>query len=303
MTRTVKIILCALAVLIAAGVTLYPLLSNRYAEKTKSLIETQYTEAIQQLDESELIAAREAAHEYNTTLVNVTDKAFSKEALIRASESYDTLLNIRGDGLMGYVEIPKISVNLPIYHGAGDDSLNRGVGHQLGSALPVGGEATHCILTGHSGLAKDKLFSDLDKLEVGDMFFIHVLNDTLAYRVKELFTVLPEDTSRLLIEGQHDYCTLITCTPLGVNTHRLLVRGERVKYAAPEELVEMTASQIPDTPAGSTWLNAYLRGVFLALLVIVTHVIVVLTMRGLILFRLGRACRRPSGRKRGRHEV
>ena len=165
MTRTVKIILCAVAVLIAAGVTLYPLLSNRYAEKTKSLIETQYTEAIQQLDESELIAAREAAHEYNTTLVNVTDKAFSKEALIRASESYDALLNIRGDGLMGYVEIPKISVNLPIYHGAGDDSLNRGVGHLLGSALPVGGEATHCILTGHSGLAKDKLFSDLDKLE------------------------------------------------------------------------------------------------------------------------------------------
>ena len=135
------------------------------------------------------------------------------------------------------------------------------------------------------------------------MFFIHVLNDTLAYRVKELFTVLPEDTSRLMIEGQHDYCTLITCTPLGVNTHRLLVRGERVEYAAPEELVEMTASQIPDTPAGSTWLNAYLRGVFLALLVIFTLVIVVLTLRGLILFRLGRAYRRPFGRKRGRHEV
>jgi sortase A len=106
-----------------------------------------------------------------------------------------------------------------------------------------------------------------------------------------------------MIEGQHDYCTLITCTPLGVNTHRLLVRGERVEYAAPEELVEMTASQIPDTPAGSTWLNAYLRGVFLALLVIVTLVIVVLTLRGLILFRLGRAYRRPFGRKRGRHEV
>ena len=167
-----------------------------------------------------------------------------------ASASYEQLLNVHQDGIMAYVEIPKISVNLPIYHGAGDDSLNRGVGHLLGSALPVGGEATHCILTGHSGLAKDKLFSDLDKLEVGDMFFIHVLNDTLAYRVKELFTVLPEDTSRLMIEGQHDYCTLITCTPLGVNTHRLLVRGERVEYAAPEELVEMTASQIPDTPAG-----------------------------------------------------
>ena len=171
MTRTVKIILCALAVLIAAGVTLYPLLSNRYAEKTKSLIETQYTEAIQQLDESELIAAREAAHEYNTTLVNVTDKAFSKEALIRASESYDTLLNIRGDGLMGYVEIPKISVNLPIYHGTGEDSLGRGIGHLLGSSLPVGGNATHCILTGHSGLAREKMFSDLDQLEKGDIFF------------------------------------------------------------------------------------------------------------------------------------
>ena len=289
MKRTVQFALLAVAVLLAIGITLYPLIANAYTERNRSLIETEYTEAISQMDNTALENAMQAARAYNASPWGVTGMSFSKEA--------------DQDGIMAYVEIPKISVNLPIYHGAGDDSLNRGVGHLLGSALPVGGEATHCILTGHSGLAKDKLFSDLDKLEVGDMFFIHVLNDTLAYRVKELFTVLPEDTSRLMIEGQHDYCTLITCTPLGVNTHRLLVRGERVEYAAPEELVEMTASQIPDTPAGSTWLNAYLRGVFLALLVIFTLVIVVLTLRGLILFRRGRAYRRPFGRKRGRHEV
>ena len=303
MKRTVQFALLAVAVLLAVGITLYPLIANAYTERNRSLIETEYTEAISQMDNTALENAIQAARVYNASLRGVTGMTFSKEAVEYASASYEQLLNVHQDGIMAYVEIPKISVNLPIYHGAGDDSLNRGVGHLLGSALPVGGEATHCILTGHSGLAKDKLFSDLDKLEVGDMFFIHVLNDTLAYRVKELFTVLPEDTSRLMIEGQHDYCTLITCTPLGVNTHRLLVRGERVEYAAPEELVEMTASQIPDTPAGSTWLNAYLRGVFLALLVIVTLVIVVLTLRGLILFRLGRAYRRPFGRKRGRHEV
>ncbi len=291
MTRTVKIILCALAVLIAAGVTLYPLLSNRYAEKTKSLIETQYTEAIQQLDESELIAAREAAHEYNTTLVNVTDKAFSKEALIRASESYDTLLNIRGDGLMGYVEIPKISVNLPIYHGTGEDSLGRGIGHLLGSSLPVGGSATHCILTGHSGLAREKMFSDLDQLEKGDIFFLHVLNETLAYMVQDMYTVLPEDTSHLMIEGQHDYCTLITCTPFGVNTHRLLIRGERVEYTAATELVE--SAEYTDVPEAvpSTWTDAYLRGLLYGLLAVSG------IGGGLLLYK---RCHKPRRRRRHR---
>lgn len=227
MKRTVQFALLAVAVLLAVGITLYPLIANAYTERNRSLIETEYTEAISQMDNTALENAMQAARAYNASLRGVTGMTFSKEAVEYASASYEQLLNVHQDGIMAYVEIPKISVNLPIYHGAGDDSLNRGVGHLLGSALPVGGEATHCILTGHSGLAKDKLFSDLDKLEVGDMFFIHVLNDTLAYRVKELFTVLPEDTSRLMIEGQHDYCTLITCTPLGVNTHRLLVRGPR----------------------------------------------------------------------------
>ena len=190
MKRTVQFALLAVAVLLAVGITLYPLIANAYTERNRSLIETEYTEAISQMDNTALENAMQAARAYNASLWGVTGMSFSKEAVEYASASYEQLLNVHQDGIMAYVEIPKISVNLPIYHGAGDDSLNRGVGHLLGSALPVGGEATHCILTGHSGLAKDKLFSDLDKLEVGDMFFIHVLNDTLAYRVKELFTVL-----------------------------------------------------------------------------------------------------------------
>ncbi len=311
MTRKIKIILCAAAVLIALGVTLYPLLSNRYAEKTRSLIETQYTEVMQQLDESELIAARDAAHEYNTTLVNVTDKAFSKEALQRASESYDTLLDVQGDGLMGYVEIPKISVKLPIYHGTGEDSLGRGVGHLLGSSLPVGGNATHCILTGHSGLAKEKMFSDLDQLEKGDIFFLHVLNETLAYMVQDMYTVLPEDTSRLTIEGQHDYCTLITCTPFGVNTHRLLIRVERVEYTAAAELVETAEFTEAPEMVPSTWTDAYLRGLLYGLLAVVglgVGIVVIRRHRRPKRRRRQRAkhyapLRWPWRRKRGKHEA
>ena len=305
MTRKVKIILCILAVLLAIEITIYPLLSNSYSEKTRSLVETQYTEAVKQLDESELIAAREAAMEYNSTLVNVSDKAFSKEALIQAAESYDTLLDVRGDGIMGYVEIPRIGVKLPIYHRAGEESLSRGIGHLLGSSLPVGGPATHCILTGHSGLAKDKMFSDLDQLEKGDIFFLHTLNDTLAYMVQDMYTVLPEDTSHLMIEGQHDYCTLITCTPFGVNTHRLLVRGERVEYTAAVELVEDAEFQETETP--STWTDAYLRGIVYGLLATLAVIAVVLSLKLKPKKKRRRRVRRfrhfPWSRKRGKHEA
>ena len=155
MKRTVQFALLAVAVLLAIGITLYPLIANAYTERNRSLIETEYTEAISQMDNTALENAMQAARAYNASLRGVTGMTFSKEAVEYASASYEQLLNVHQDGIIAYVEIPKISVNLPIYHGAGDDSLNRGVGHLLGSALPVGGEATHCILTGHSGLAKD----------------------------------------------------------------------------------------------------------------------------------------------------
>lgn len=257
MKRELLIAACVLAVILMLGITLYPLISNYFSEKNKSLIETQYTEAVSEMDDSELREAIKLAQDYNNTLVSVSGKAFTKEALREAAGSYDALLNIRGDGIMGYIEIPVIGVDLPIYHGTTEDTLDRGVGHLLGSSLPVGGESTHCILTGHSGLAGQKMFSDINKLAKDDVFYLHILGDTLAYKVTEINTVLPEDTSLLGIDAGKDVCTLVTCTPYGVNTHRLLVRGERIEYTEAVALVEDAEYVAVD---GSTWTEEYIRG-------------------------------------------
>ena len=238
MRRKAIFVICPLFTVLAIGVILYPLIANYLSEKNRSLIETQYTEAIKQMDTSALDAACAAACAYNETLLTVPDKPFTKDALIKASESYDTLLNVREDGLMGYVEIPAIGVNLPIYHGTEESSLDRGVGHLLGSSLPVGGTATHCVLTGHSGLAGQKMFSDLNLLKAGDIFFLRVLGQKLAYKVCEINTVLPEDTGKLTIDAGRDLCTLVTCTPYGVNSHRLLLRGERTEYEEAVSVIE-----------------------------------------------------------------
>lgn len=214
---------------------------------------------MEQADDSELLKAKELADAYNRTLVpgaSMVD-AYSQEGLLAASADYDSQLNLAGNGIMGYVEIPKISVNLPIYHGTENDSLERGIGHLLGSSLPVGGESTHTILSGHSGMASQKMFTDLEQLIIGDVFYLHILNETLAYQVVEINTVLPYDTSLLGIAPGEDLCTLVTCTPYGVNTHRLLVRGSRIPYEEAELLVEETAEE---EPAKSTWEQKYIEG-------------------------------------------
>ena len=244
---------------VALGITLYPLVSNYLGERNRSLIETRYTEAVEALDDTALTAAREAAVNYNETLQTINGTAYSKEALQQAAESYDALLNVQGDGIMGYVEVPKISVNLPIYHGTEETALDRGVGHLLGSSLPVGGLGTHCVLTGHSGLSGQKLFSDLDQLETGDVFYLKTLDETLAYMVLDISKVLPEDTSKLSIDSARDSVTLVTCTPYGVNTHRLLVRGERIELPTAQRMVEQADFQ--EAQAVSTWTHEYLQGV------------------------------------------
>lgn len=230
MKKKMKILFLAVLFVVSLGVILYPLIANYLSEKNRSLIETQYAETIEQMDTTALDEARAEAEEYNKTLVTIPEKPYTKDALIKAAESYDTLLNVREDGLMGYVEIPAIGVNLPIYHGTEESTLDRGVGHLLGSSLPVGGTATHCVLTGHSGLAGQKMFSDLNLLKAGDLFFLRVMGETLANRVTDIYTVLPEDTGKLTIDAGRDLCTLVTCTPYGVNSHRLLLRGERTEY-------------------------------------------------------------------------
>ena len=246
-----------MAFLLALGLTLYPVISNYVNQKYASQIHTAYQEVMEQADDSELLKAKELADAYNHTLVPGATAAYSQEGLQAASADYDSQLDVAGNGIMGYVEIPKISVKLPIYHGTENDSLERGIGHLLGSSLPVGGENTHTILSGHSGMASQKMFTDLEQLTTGDVFYLHVLDETLAYQVVEINTVLPYDTSLLGIAPGEDLCTLVTCTPYGVNTHRLLVRGSRIPYEEAELLAEEVAEE---EPVKSTWEQKYIEG-------------------------------------------
>jgi sortase A len=252
----------------ALVLTLYPVISNYINQKYASEIFTAYQEVIAQTDNRVLVQEREKAIAYNKTLVPRTesDSSYTQEALQSASEEYDSILNLAGDGIMGYIEIPKINVHLPIYHGTGDSSLSKGVGHLLGSSLPVGGESTHAILSGHSGMASQTMFSDLEQLGIGDVFYLHVLDDVLAYQVTEINTVLPSDTSLLGIWEGEDCCTLVTCTPYGVNTHRLLVTASRIPYENAEQIAELTETE---GGSGSHWMQYYLRGLEIGLAVVV----------------------------------
>ena len=211
--------------------------------------------------------ARVKAQAYNEELWSsiVRYGSYSKDSVTSAVEEYAQLLDLTGTGTMGYVHIPKLGVSLPIYHGTDEETLDRGVGHLIGSSLPIGGSSTHAILTGHSGLASQKMFSDLDKLEVGDTFYLEVLNEVLAYEVDQINTVLPHDTTYLGLEEGKDLCTLVTCTPFGVNTHRLLVRGHRIPYTPAN--TENPAIELAETEESvdSTWEQEYEKGVYLAI--------------------------------------
>ena len=240
---------------VALGLMLYPLVGEILSEKYHSDIETAYTAAIEDTDDVELTAQREAAEQYNAMLsgtATITEGGASAPPL-----AYVQQLTV--GGVMAYVDIPKINVYLPVQHGTDADTLERAVGHVVGTSLPVGGSSTHAVLSAHSGMASSKLFSDIDQLAAGDVFYIHVLGDTLAYKVDAIHTVLPTDTSLLQIEDSKDYVTLVTCTPFGVNTHRLLVRGRRVLYT-PEQ--ETTAAE---KPAASSWMQHYLTGLGISL--------------------------------------
>lgn len=252
----------------ALGLTLYPVISNYVNQKYASGIFTAYQEVIAQTDNTVLVREWEKAIAYNQTLIprTNTDGNYTQEALLSASEEYDSMLNLNGDGIMGYIEIPKINVHLPIYHGTGDSSLSKGVGHLLGSSLPVGGESTHSILSGHSGMASQTMFTDLEQLGIGDAFYLYVLDEILAYQVSEINTVLPSDTSLLGIWEGEDCCTLVTCTPYGVNTHRLLVTGYRIPFEKAEQIVEQTETE---SGSGSHWMQYYLRGLEIGLAVVV----------------------------------
>ena len=240
---------------VALGLLLYPLVGELLSERYHSDIETTYTAAIEDTDKTELTAQREAAQQYNAMLSGaaITEGGTSAPPLAYAQQ-------LTVGGVMAYVDIPKINVYLPVQHGTDADTLERAVGHVVGTSLPVGGSSTHAVLSAHSGMASSKLFSDIDQLAVGDMFYIHVLGDTLAYEVDNIHTVLPIDTSLLQIEDGKDYVTLVTCTPFGVNTHRLLVRGHRVPYTPEQDAV---AAETQKT--ASSWTRHYLTGLGIGL--------------------------------------
>ena len=288
MKKKVITICAAVLFLTALGLTLYPLISNYVNQKHASEIQTAYQELIQQMDDSILQEAKQRAVAYNLAITPGTADAYSEESLLSAAEDYDSQLNIAGNGIMGYVVIPKIQVNLPIYHGTDAEVLDRGVGHLLGSSLPVGGENTHTILSGHSGMSSQKMFTDLEQLTQGDVFYLNVLNETLAYQVTEINTVLPYETDLLGIIPGEDLCTLVTCTPYGINTHRLLVRGSRISYEETAALKEETAST---EPAASTWETKYLQGVLWGVVVALGASIVILAGT-----RIYRKARKGGGR-------
>lgn len=248
-------LLAAACCAVALGLLLYPLVGELLSEKYHSDVETSYTAAIADTDDAELTAQRQAAQQYNAMLANAT---ISEGGASSPPSAYTEQLTV--GGVMAYVDIPKINVYLPVQHGTGAETLEKSAGHVVGTSLPVGGSSTHAVLSAHSGMASSKLFSDIDQLEKGDKFYIHVLGEVLAYEVDAINTVLPTDTSLLQIEDGKDLVTLVTCTPFGVNTHRLLVRGHRVPYV-PEREAEAAETQ----KTTSSWTQHYLIGLGIGL--------------------------------------
>ena len=251
-----KWILISFVLFAVAGVLLaYPLVSTIINSKYHSDVETTYTVAIKGTDDAALTAQRETAEQYNAMLSGaaITEGGASAPPLAYAEQ-------LTVGGVICYIDIPKINVYLPVQHGTGAETLEKSVGHVVGTSLPVGGASTHAVLSAHSGMASSKLFSDIDQLAAGDVFYIHVLGEVLAYKVDAIHTVLPTDTSLLQIEEGKDLVTLVTCTPFGINTHRLLVRGHRVPYTLEQEV-----SAAEEKPVASSWTQHYLTGLAVGL--------------------------------------
>ena len=243
-----KITTIILMVAFLAGLCLllYPKVSNYWNSFHQTRAITQYVSRFEEMDEADYEALLKEAEGYNKTL---SQRRVNKYVLSDAqAEEYAEMLNIAGDSMMGYIEIPVIGVSLPIYHGSSEIVLQSAVGHLEWTSLPVGGASSHCVLTGHRGLPSSKLFTDLDKIVEGDTFVIKVLNETLTYEVDQILIVKPKETEALEISPDEDYCTLITCTPYAINTHRLLVRGHRIENAEEASVAHVTADAIPIEP-------------------------------------------------------
>ena len=242
----------------------YPFLSNYLFEKSAGSTVESYQEKTDIMDQKIKEKVSDEARGYNENLlrssIQLTDP-FKTKKINGETVFYNNILNVDRSEIMGYVKIPCISVDLPIYHGTSAEVLERGIGHLAASSFPIGGESTHAVLTGHTGLSSAKLFTDLTEMKKGDLFFIHVLDKKLAYRVDRITVVKPEDTRNLQIIDGEDHVTLLTCTPYGVNDHRLLVRGKRTRYHEKEE-------QTKERPHHSQWMEVYKQAILIGLLIV-----------------------------------
>ncbi len=224
--------------LLGLSLLLYPTISNYINNMNQNRYVNEYVEQVADLDNEVYDQMVQAARDYNATLLEKPNVFIMTD---ENTAEYTSLLDVSGNGILGYIEIPSIDCSLPLYHGVEESVLAIAIGHVEWSSLPVGGEGTHCVVSGHRGLPSAKLFSDLDKLQVGDLFMLQVLDETLTYEVDQILIVLPDDTDALLIEEGKDLCTLITCTPYGINSHRLLVRGHRVENQEQAKVIRVTA--------------------------------------------------------------
>lgn len=238
---TMSTVILILVLVIGLSLLLYPSFSNYWNEQHQTRAIVNYTEQVAQLDTDQYNDLWASARAYNQDLLSRSNHYTLTD---EQKAQYNELLNITGSGVMGYIEIPTINVHLPIYHGTEENVLQVAVGHLDWTSLPTGGENTHCVLSGHRGLPSARLFTDLDDLVVGDYFMLHVLDETLTYEVDQILIVEPDDTEELLIQEGKDLCTLVTCTPYGVNSHRLLVRGHRVDNLEEAQEVRITADAV-----------------------------------------------------------
>lgn len=245
MKKHLSTILLFLVLLIGLSLLLYPTFADWWNSLHQSRAVASYSEAVANLDDEKYEALWNAAWEYNAALPERPNQFILSE---EQAAAYEELLNVGGNGVMGYIEIPKIKVSLPIYHGTDEAVLQIAVGHLEWTSLPVGGEGTHCVVSGHRGLPSAKLFTDLDQMERGDTFLMYVLDEVLTYEVDQILIVEPQDVAELMIVPGKDYCTLVTCTPYGINSHRMLVRGHRIETAEAVKVVRVTADAIQIEP-------------------------------------------------------
>ena len=240
MKKIVKV-LRGVGYLIAFSLILYPVVSNYVNQLHSTTIATDYEQEVSHLSEDLENEMIEQAREYNKSLIGISsfiDPFSDTEGIQTEDDVYNNLLKIDDTKMMGYIDIPKIDIVLPVYHGTSESVLQSGVGHLKNTSLPVGGKSSHAVVSGHRGLANAKIFTDLNKMELGDVFYIKILHHTFAYQVDQILTVLPSETDALQIEKGKDYVTLVTCTPYAVNTHRLLVRGTRIPYKEAKKVDE-----------------------------------------------------------------